>query len=67
MNKTTVEYRYHIGQFMYHNTPESDKGIITDITYSLLTRIVMYKVTFGRRAEDEVLCYEHELTETKTF
>mgnify|MGYP006879606773 CR=1 FL=1 len=67
MNNINIEYQYKLGQFIYHNTPESNKGIIIDITYSILTRLVMYKVAFGRGVDDEVLCYEHELTETKTF
>ena len=63
----TFQFKYDIGQFIYHNTPESDKGLIVDITYCLLTRLVSYKVAFGRRGEDEVWCYEHELTEGKIF
>jgi len=67
MNSIAFSAKYEIGQPIYHATPESDKGIIVDIKYSVLKDRVMYLVAFGRRGEDQVECYEHELSENKIF
>lgn len=60
--KTAFLHKYEIGQSIYHVTPESDKGIIKDISYSILNNKVLYNVVFGRRAEDDVWCTEEELS-----
>ena len=58
---------FEIGQKVYHATPDSDQGIIVDISYSILSRSVRYEVVFGRRGEDDIWCHGHELSENKTF
>lgn len=67
MKTTTFISKYEIGQPIYHVTPESAKGIIVDVSYSTLTDKVLYLVSFGRFSGDQVECYEHELSENKTF
>lgn len=67
MSQIIFEYKYKIGQSVYHATPESDKGIIIDIRFSVLTQQITYVIAFGRREEDQIECYEHELTESKIF
>jgi hypothetical protein len=58
---------YDIGDTVYHATPDGDSGIVIDISYSVRNRHILYKVSYGRRSEDEVLCYEEELSHEKTF
>jgi uncharacterized protein (UPF0303 family) len=58
---------YELGQKVYHITPESDQGIIVDITYSVLKRTIQYNVVFGRHSEDDIWCYEQELSEGKIY
>ena len=35
---------YNIGDQVFHNTPESDRGIVVDIQYNVLSNIVSYRV-----------------------
>ena len=58
---------YNIADEVYHKTPESGKGIIIDINYSLLTRMYKYNVVFGRAPEDDVWCFGHELCNNQTY
>lgn len=41
-----------IGDEVYHVTPESQLGIVLDISYSLLFQAVKYYVTFGIKDTD---------------
>ena len=59
--------KYKIGQHVFHNTPESDKGIIINIAHDFASNSVQYEIAFGRRAEDNVWCNEVELSESKVF
>lgn len=61
------EPRFHIGQKVYHATQESDWGIIVNINYNVRERSNKYEVVFGRLNEDNVWCYEDELSENKVF
>lgn len=65
--KQYFEHKYSIGNEIFYITPDSDKGIIIDISYSMRHREVKYEVVFGRQSSDCVWCYEDEITETKTF
>lgn len=58
--------KFKIGDVVYHITPGSDKGVVLDATYSLLTNRWLYRVTFGIRDNDYDY-YEHELVTTQTF
>lgn len=60
--KFTPEFK--IGQDVYHKA-DSDKGIVVDIGYSVLTGLIIYLVAFGRTGLDQVDCYAHELSENK--
>jgi hypothetical protein len=51
--------KYKMLQEVYHVTPESPKGVIINIRYSIIYGID-YNVTFG--VDSDVWCYEHELT-----
>jgi len=62
----TFTCKYNIGEYVYHATPESDKGLIIDIHYSAI-KGVKYEVVFGRLGNDNVYCYEHELSKEKSF
>lgn len=58
---------YSIGAMVYHVTPESLQGVVVDISYSVLHRMVKYNVVFGIRPDDDVWCFEHELSTDKVF
>ena len=64
---TIREPQFKINDLVYHKTPESGKGIVVDITYSILTNLYRYNVMFGRSSDDDVWCYEHEISETINF
>jgi hypothetical protein len=51
MNQYRFETKYSIGDNIYHATPESDKGIIVDIQYNVLTGLVRYNIVFGTRVK----------------
>jgi uncharacterized protein (UPF0303 family) len=61
------EPKYKIGQNIWHITPESDKGIIVDISYKARTKEIMYNVIFGRGPDDDLWCHEFELIDSKQF
>jgi len=67
MESISFRTKYNIGDSVYHLTPESDRGIVIDISYSVLNKTVKYEVVFGRNSEDDIWCYEHELNDSKTF
>ncbi len=58
--------KYNIGDYVYHITPESDKGVVLDCIYSARKKEWEYLVTFGVNQES-LMYYEDELTETKIF
>ena len=60
-------HEYEIGEYVYHNTPESSKGIVTNVLFNMRENCTKYEVAFGRLREDNVLCYEEELTRDKVF
>ena len=57
--------KFHIGQEVYHITPESDKGVIIEINYSHAFNICTYTIAVGWGVQHE--CAEHELTETINY
>ena len=57
--RTEFEHEYTIGESVYHITPESPVGVVTNIRYSVLFG-VDYLVVFSHN--DESWCYEHELS-----
>ena len=57
--------KFHIGQEVYHITPESDKGVIIEVNYSYAFGIHTYTVATGWGVQHE--CAEHELTETINY
>jgi hypothetical protein len=65
MNVRTIEFKYKIGQDIYHVTPDSPKGVIIDASYSFHTNKVSYAVAWD--FSNESICAEHELTEDKIF
>lgn len=58
--------KYNILDTVYHITPESPKGIVLNIKYLYLENRHEYLVSFGA-VNDNMWCYEHELTTQKTF
>ncbi len=50
---------------VYHATPDSPQGIVTDARYSLLNRRWEYAVAFG--IKEEMVCLEFELSTSKSF
>lgn len=57
--------KFEIGQRVYHATPDSPQGIVTDASYSLLNQRWEYAVAFG--IKEEMVCLEFELSPNKTF
>ena len=58
--------KFAIGEEVYHITPESPKGYVVEVHYSLRTSMFSYVVTFS--AETSSLVYDElELSKTKTF
>jgi hypothetical protein len=54
---------YKIGQKIWHNTPESQQGLIIDISYLVSTKEIKYCVAIG--FDNEVWCLERELSDEK--
>lgn len=65
MNFQCKEPEFNIGQKVYHVTPDSPQGIVTDAIYSLLNKRWVYSVAFG--VKEEMECLEFELSTNKTF
>ena len=65
--ETKIYTKFSINNYVYHNTPDSPKGIIIDINYSLLNKQVKYFVCFGWESNSAVWCNENEISENKTF
>jgi hypothetical protein len=57
--------KFNIGDEVYHITPESDKGVIVEVTY--MFSIDRYAYTVATSWNTEYVCSEHELTEHKNF
>jgi len=57
--------RYKLLQKVYHITPDSELGVITDIIYHYVDDCIVYRITTG--FEKEFYCKEFELTDEKTF
>lgn len=57
---------FEIGNGVYHNTPDSDLGVVLDCRYSLRHREWEYLVSFGSDKES-MWYYEDELREDKLF
>ena len=56
-----------MGEFVYHRMEESRKGLIIDVSFSLRNGQVKYEVVFGVSSNDDVWCYEIELSDTPSF
>jgi len=57
--------RFDIGDEVYHITPESDKGIVVEVTYVFSTG--KYHYTVATSWNTEYVCHEHEITAHKNF
>lgn len=57
--------KYNIGDYVYHNTPDSQKGLIIDVKYSFKNENFRYLVAVG--FENEYDCDEDEITKDKVF
>lgn len=66
-NRYGFPAEFAIGDRVYYATPDSDSGIVLDITYSVRSGRVQYLVTFGRQSSDEVWCDSTELSVDKVF
>ena len=66
MSKITLEFKFQIGQTVYHILPDSPQGIVTDILYNHSTRLTQYEVTFDPESNPS-LCMGWELQTHKTF
>lgn len=58
---------YLIGDTVWYATPEGDKGIVLDISYSVRKQEVMYRVTFGRDSADDTWCLSTELSKERVI
>ena len=58
--------RYNINDRVYHVTPESPVGVVTDAQYDLRTGLWMYYVAFSAEVAT-LLYYEDELSVNKTY
>lgn len=61
----TIKTKYEIGQRVYHILPDTEMGIITDISYKARDKIVWYLVCLGY--DREFWARENEISLTKTF
>ena len=59
------EPKFNIGERVYHNTPDSDAGVITNIIYYHLTKALSYEIAVGW--DNVVYCREFELSREKVF
>ena len=59
------EPKFKIGQIVYHITPESEQGVITDINYSYASGLYKYLVSISFSKSD--WCNEVELSEYKIY
>ena len=60
------ETEFEIEERVYHVTPESDQGLITDITYRHSSGIVWYHVTFSPD-KGEIPCRNFELSRERSI
>jgi hypothetical protein len=60
-----MDNRFNIGDEVYHVTPESDKGVVTEINYVFSSNKYVYTVSTSWSTE--FICSEHELTENKMY
>jgi len=60
-----MENRFDIGDEVYHVSPNSEKGIVIEITYVLSTKKYIYTVVTSW--DNEYVCSEHELTAHQNF
>jgi hypothetical protein len=57
--------KFNIGDRIYHNTPNSEEGLVMDISYSLRYKEFVYNIVVGYNNNYD--CLEDELTEDKIF
>jgi len=62
----TLDIKYDIGERVFYALPDSDIGIVTDVTYRLSSNIIWYHVTFNP-VNGEIPCRDFELTKEKQF
>lgn len=67
MRQFTFFPKHGLGDYVFHATPDSPKGIIIDVKYSVLEQRIQYLIAFGPKEDDQILCYEHELSGNKVF
>ena len=58
---------YKIGDVVFYATPEADRGIVVNWSYSAREKLIKYCVSFGRLPDDQIWCYPEELSTCKVF
>lgn len=58
--------KFNINHQVHHVTPDSDKGVVLDCSYSLANNKWSYLVSFGIK-DNDYWYMEHELSTSKTF
>lgn len=61
-----AKLRYRIGEYAYHISPESPKGVVVNARYDLSVERWEYLVTFGLDIEERWYM-EHELSPHKIY
>jgi len=63
----TFNNKFNRGDNVFYITPDSDKGVVLDIEYSVKENDFFYIVSFGRKHDDQIRCSEIELSLSKVF
>jgi len=65
MIESKFKHEFNIGERIYHNTPESDEGLVLDVSYSKRYNQSKYMVVWNKNNEDWYL--EDELIKNKIY
>lgn len=60
------EPKYLINDRVYHILPDSESGVVINISYLFAERMYKYQVAFCA-TEESLWYFEHELTTTKNY
>lgn len=58
--------KYKIGDRVFHITPESDRGVVINARYELVSNVWEFQVAFSAIMES-LWYFEHELIDHKVF
>ena len=64
---THFEHKYEIGDIVFHAVEENKKGIVLDVSFSVKTGAVLYRVAFEVQDTDDVWAEPVELIDTPNF